>query len=54
MKCVGLARSVPFLSRLRAVKSALPSSAAAAGGLALNVGRLTYLGRTERTRRIGE
>jgi hypothetical protein len=54
MKCVGLARSVPFLSRLHAVKSEPPSSAAAAGGLALNVALLTCSGRTERTRRIGE
>ena len=31
-----------------------PAAAASAGGLALNVGLLTFLGRIERTRRIGE
>jgi len=31
-----------------------PSAAVSAGGLMLNVGLLTFLGRIERTRRIGE
>jgi hypothetical protein len=31
-----------------------PAAAVSAGGLALNVGLLTYLGRIERTRRLGE
>ena len=31
-----------------------PAAGVSAGGLALNVGLLTCLGRTERTRRIGE
>jgi hypothetical protein len=31
-----------------------PAAAVSAGGLALNVGLLTFLGRIERTRRIGE
>ena len=31
-----------------------PAAAVSAGGLALNVGLLRYLGRIERTRRIGE
>ena len=30
-----------------------PAAAVSAGGLALNVGLLTYLGRIERTRRLG-
>ena len=31
-----------------------PAAAVSAGGMALNVGLLTFLGRIERTRRIGE
>jgi hypothetical protein len=31
-----------------------PAAAVSAGGLALNIGLLTYLGRIERTRRLGE
>ena len=31
-----------------------PAAAVSAGGLALNVGLLRYLGRIERTRRVGE
>ena len=31
-----------------------PATAVSAAGLALNVGLLTYLGRIERTRRLGE
>ena len=31
-----------------------PAAAVSAGGLALNVGLLMYLGRIERTRRVGE
>ena len=31
-----------------------PAVAVSAGGLALNVGLLTYLGRIERTRKMGE
>jgi hypothetical protein len=31
-----------------------PAAAVSAGGLALNVGLLTFLGRIDRTRRLGE
>ena len=31
-----------------------PAAAVSAGGLALNIGLLVYLGRIERTRRLGE